>query len=223
MKTLNEIELYDLTPDSIKDDAKVKAAGEAITPQLKAVSESVDAPLIYKNFESLSSLVYDHLARQWSVPVWRESWTNEMKASVLREEISAKRIKGTVSAVKNAIAGLGYSVRLVEWWEMNPKGDPHTFFVFIDLGEAEEEITAQTQNEVVALIDDAKPVRSHYTIQQIQKMKSGLGLYGTARGVTYIRNRTNLTFPDSATLEGGISVVAAAKPVSSRWLVMETK
>ncbi|RZA27324.1 MAG: phage tail protein I, partial [Proteobacteria bacterium] len=38
-----------------------------------------------------------------------------------------QRRKGTASSVRDVVRSFGGSLALREWWQMAPRGDPHTF------------------------------------------------------------------------------------------------
>ena len=90
MKDLDNIELLDVLPDSIAKDKQVKAAAKAIDPQLKTLANMAGIPSLYVNIDRLTGTQLDHLATQYDVTVWRDSWTDELKRSVLKTAISEK-------------------------------------------------------------------------------------------------------------------------------------
>ena len=106
-KDLEKSVLLDLVPDSIKRDKSVSGAAEAIDPLLKEVTAASDLPSIYVSIDGLSSEQLDHLAYQWDASVWRDSWPIEMKRSVVKTVVTEKRKKGTVKAVRDALASIG--------------------------------------------------------------------------------------------------------------------
>ena len=103
MKKLDDIRLADVLPDSIAKDAQVSAAAAAIDPYLEAVASGREMPAIYASLSRLTAKQLDHIAKQWDVSVWRETWTDDVKRSVLSTAIIDKRKKGTVSAVKEPL------------------------------------------------------------------------------------------------------------------------
>lgn len=187
MKTLEEISLLDLLPASISRDATVQAIAKAIDPQLKIISETVDAPAIYSNIDKLPGDILDHLAVQYDVATWRDHWSLAMKRSIIKTAIADKRIVGTVAAIENAIKSLGSSARIVEWWQTEPKGTPHTFKIYVSLNDVEGTVTEQMQEDIILLIDAAKPLRSHYDMILTRAMNGGLGIHAELRSVTYSR------------------------------------
>lgn len=214
---LKESTLLDLVPDSIKRDKSVSGAAEAIDPLLKEVTAASDLPSIYTSIDGLSSEQLDHLAYQWDASVWRDSWPIEMKRSVVKAVVTEKRKKGTVKAVRDALASIGSAATIKEWWEMDPKGSPHTFTIYATLGKIEGVLDAEMQEDLIRLIDDAKPVRSHYTFVVQQQIGAGMGMCAYLRPVSFSRIRSEAI--TSLNAEGDIVFVAGLQNIVSRCLV----
>lgn len=187
MKTLDDAKLKDLLPDSIAKDGNVEASAEAIDPQLKLISENADIPSIYVYIDKLGSIALDHLAKQYDVEPWRDSWNVTLKRNVLKTAIADKRKKGTRFAVKQALESLGSAASIVEWFEKEPKGEPHTFTVYATQPEYGDVIPAEMQEDLLIMVDDAKPLRSHYNFVLQESFKGNLGLHGFSRQLAYSR------------------------------------
>lgn len=185
-KQLSDIEVLDIVPDSIKRDANVKASSKAINGSMSHVSENIDMPVILKNIDRLSSVQLDHLARQYDA-TWRDSWGLSLKRSIIKATIQNKRIVGTIKAVKNALSAISSTAEMVEWWETEPKGDPHTFTIVATASGIEGGIDAELQEDLILQIDSAKPVRSWYTLRIQDSLKGGFNICGVLRSVTYAR------------------------------------
>lgn len=65
------------------------------------------------------------LAWALSVDVWKDSWAEPTKRSVIASSVFVHRHKGTAAAVTKALDALNYGVELSEWFEHD--GDPYTF------------------------------------------------------------------------------------------------
>lgn len=187
MKTLDDIRLADVLPDSIARDAKVSAAATAIDPYLSAVASGRELPAIYASLSHLTGAQLDHIAKQWDVSVWRESWPDDLKRSVLSTAIIDKRKKGTVSAVKGALASISSIATIEEWWQKNPKGTPHTFTVYATVSELEGTLDTEMQEDILALIDDNKPLRSHYDFVLQTTGRGEIGLVGVVRPLAFVK------------------------------------
>lgn len=214
---LESTALLDLVPDSIKRDKSVESAAKAIGPLLDEITAAVDLPSIYVSIDGLSSEQLDHLAYQWDASVWRDSWPIEMKRSVVKAVVTEKRKKGTVKAVREALSSIGSAATIREWWEESPKGEPHTFTIYATLGKIEGVLDAEMQEDLIRLIDDAKPVRSHYTFVVQQFIAAGVGMGAYLRPVAYSRIRSEALA--SLNVDGALNFIAGSRNVVSRCLV----
>lgn len=184
MKTTEDIKLKDTLPDSLTKDENISACAEALDPQLKKIAQNSDIPALYVNIDKLPSRALDHLAMQYDISVWRDNWPLNLKRSVLKNALSDKRKKGTKAAVIQALESIGSSASIVEWYQKTPKGEPHTFTVYATLSEMEGVFTDDQQEDLLGLIDDAKPLRSHYEFVLQTVLKGGIGTYGCLRVLT---------------------------------------
>lgn len=187
MKTLEDIKLIDTMPDSISKDEKVKAAAEALDPKLQLIAKQADIVSIYLNLNNLSNEVLNHLAVQFDLSVWRDSWPLSLKRSVIKTAITDKRKKGTLSAVKKALESLGSACSIVEWWQQTPEGTPGTFKIYATQSEYEGVISDQLQEDIIAMVDDVKPASRHYDLVLTQSLKGNIGIYGHLRTLTVCR------------------------------------
>lgn len=217
MKDIKTVSLVDLLPDSIAKDEKVKGATEAIDPQLRLAATKLDIPSLLISIDQLTSTQLDHMAISWDATVWRDSWPVELKRSVLKNTISEKRKKGTVRAVKDALASISSVASIVEWWQTEPKGIPHTFTIYATQAEIEGTIDVEMQEDLIALIDDAKPLRSHYTFVIQHKVKGGINAYACIRPLTYAKIYDNGVLAQE--INSSIGVVTAVNPIIKRHLI----
>lgn len=215
MKELGNTSLLDVMPESISKDDNVAASARAIDTQLLPVSGNIDAAAIYANFDALSGSILDHLAAQYDVTVWRDDWPDNVKKSVLRTAITDKRKKGTVGAVKNAVASLGSAVSIKEWWETG--GNVHTFKIYVAQGEIEGHVAADVQDDLIAAVEDAKPVRSHYDFIIQQPISGTLNACGYVRMIACAR--VSSTETEQVDVSGGVGIAAFARPMVIRRLL----
>lgn len=189
-KELAESSLLDLVPDSIAKDPDVSASARSLDVPLRETTGVLDLPSIYVSIDKLTSDQLDHLAYSWDASVWRDSWPLRLKRSVLKNVICEKRKKGTLRAVKDAVSSLGSASTITEWWQMTPKGEAHTFTIQANLEDFEGTINSEMQEDLFALIDDAKPVRSHYKFVLLRQLGGTVGVSGTMRPAVYARIRS---------------------------------
>lgn len=103
------------------------------------------------------------LAWSVSVDVWRDSWSTEVKREAIRNAPQSHRLKGTAQAVKNAVAALGAEIKILEWWQQVPPGEPYTFAAAFTPSETLPN-DIDFQEDVIASIDATKPLRSSFTL-----------------------------------------------------------
>lgn len=73
------------------------------------------------------------LAWSVSVDVWDEAWSEERKRMVIGSSLAIHRMKGTRSAVRQAIEALSLTPEIAEWWEATPTARRGTFNIVLDL------------------------------------------------------------------------------------------
>lgn len=189
-KELAESSLLDLVPDSIAKDPDVSASAKALDVPLRETTGVLDLPSIYVSIDKLTSDQLDHLAYSWDASVWRDSWPISLKRSIIKQVVQEKRKKGTRKAVEQAVEALGSAATIQEWWEMTPKGTPHTFTIFASLGKIDGTLESEMQEDLIALINDAKPVRSHFDFVIVKTLLGRIGWHGSLRPVSYARIRS---------------------------------
>ena len=178
MKSLSDTKLTDLLPPNLAADEDIRAKAEAFDDQFSQLVGSIEQPAIYMRIDQMTSLQLDHLAVQYDVSPWREFWPVTIKRNVIKATYMTLAKRGTVEAVKTAVSALGSAVQVIEWWQMEPKGIPHTFKVVANLGSFDGVLSSDLQNDVMSLIDNAKPVRSHYTLELRESLEGGVGTVG---------------------------------------------
>lgn len=104
-----------------------------------------------------------------SVDHWNDQWSEAIKRRVIKASIAWHKIKGTEGAVRQALASLGATVEMTEWWQLDPPGPVHTFTLKVwaneNLQAGEALLTDGMYADMRAAVDASKPVRSHYTMQ----------------------------------------------------------
>lgn len=99
------------------------------------------------------------LAWSLSVDYWSGDWTEEQKREVIRRNWFVHAHKGTRSAIDAALGGLDQEVRITEWWQELPAGEPYTFRA--DVMVSGVGIDGATEERVLRIIEETKNVRSH--------------------------------------------------------------
>ena len=113
------------------------------------------------------------LAWALSVDTWDSNWTDTHKRAAIHSSIYVHRHKGTVGAVKAALAALGYRVSVIEWFTEVPAATPYTFSLDIEVSDRGISDHVYVEAERVALA--TKNARSHLTrVRAIARSDSAL-------------------------------------------------
>lgn len=102
-----------------------------------------------------------YLAWAFSVDRWDGKWTEAAKRTACRAAYYVHSRKGTIGSLRRVVEPLGYLIDVVEWWQTEPAGPRATFA--LKIGVLETGITEEMYQELVWLIDDAKPLTRHLT------------------------------------------------------------
>lgn len=111
------------------------------------------------------------LAWAFSVDEWNPAWTEAQKRQAIASSVFVHRHKGTVAALKTALAALGYDLTLTEWHKMTPQGSPYTFGLVLDVGETGIASLDEFQR-IIDVANSAKNARSHMTFLNINSTRS---------------------------------------------------
>ena len=99
------------------------------------------------------------LAYAFRVDDWDDSWDANVKRQVIASSIEIKRAKGTIGAVQQAVAALGVTGTVQEWYQQIPAAAPYTFRLHLD---ARQSGYTQAQlKRLSQVVDRAKNTRSH--------------------------------------------------------------
>lgn len=99
------------------------------------------------------------LAWAFSVEDWDEGWTEQQKRESIRTAIEVQQHKGTIGAVRQALASLGIDLRIQEWFNQLPAGDPYTFRIWLE--SEQTPVTDVGIDQVLTIIERLKSLRSH--------------------------------------------------------------
>ena len=99
------------------------------------------------------------LAWAFGVEDWEADWSEEQRRRVIDASIELKRHRGTIGAVHEAIASLGLTARVQEWFNQEPPGAPYTFLLLLEV----EEIgyTQRQLARMLVMVERMKNLRAH--------------------------------------------------------------
>ena len=109
--------------------------------------------------DACSGELLPYLAWAFSVDRWDAAWAESAKRDAVKAAHHIHQHKGTISAIRRVVEPLGYLVKVVEWWQESPSGEPGTFSLEMQVSEAG--ISDELFQELERLIDDARPVSRH--------------------------------------------------------------
>lgn len=154
------------------------------TPGERAISESIArisaVPVPIRdtwNPDTCPPHLLAWLAWTLSVEVWDTAWEDFRKRAVIKAAVETARTKGTRQAVSDALAALGASVIMTEWFELDPPGIPHTFSIDI-VGNT---TTVEMQNLMASEVERTKPLRSHVSINWGIEFEGSVNVVGVLR------------------------------------------
>lgn len=201
--------LHLLLPSSIADEDIFKNAATALHANSDTKGHLNDG-LFYYLLDSASSELLDHLASQWRVGVWRDSWSVTRKRLVLKTIIKTLSHYGTKKAILDVLASLGNGAQIKEWFESDPQGTPHTFQINIDLNV--QQVKAEAIDDAVTALNIVKPVRSQYTVTQYLQIGTDLKMYPYRRQIVFAR----LKIPacSQQTVKGTANVIPMVRPMT---------
>jgi phage tail P2-like protein len=105
------------------------------------------------------------LAWALSVDEWDGSWTDDQKRAVIKRSVAVHRYKGTIGAVREAIAALGLQAQVQEWFNQIPQAAPYTFRLLLTANQVGA--TQRQQQVLLQVLDRTKNLRSHLTEVQV--------------------------------------------------------
>jgi len=139
------------------------------------------------------------LAWALSVDTWDAAWSEETKRQAVADSIELHRLKGTRWAVETVAQRHDALCRVVEWFEAEGSGTPHTFQVMLPMVTAPgvaaggDRATAAFAEKVMADIVRVKPLREHLEFVQSIDLFGLVGIEGAARFAGTFRNDADLT------------------------------
>ncbi len=124
----------------------------------RLLSLNIDVISWMNNADICPEEILPWLAWAVSVDVWDNNWSIETKRSVIKESIQVHKLKGTIGALRRALASFGFAdIRIEEWFDYG--GEPFTFRVYAIF--QEDGLSIEEANLIHASIMQTKNLRSH--------------------------------------------------------------
>ncbi len=159
---IDNINLIDLLPQFLKQDATAVAMCRVLEPYFNQASLDNRLIFLYANIDSLTKQVLDELAWEFHADLYDINAPIEEKRAVLKKSVLIHKKQGTAYAVKEAITTAYNAAKVVEWWE---KGfNPYTFKVYVSCPQLKGiEDLEQVYKKIISIANKTKNTRSHLT------------------------------------------------------------
>lgn len=169
-KSIFDVQLMDILPESLKMDPDIIAASRAVDLGFSVLVNAVDKALILPRIDQLESDVLDHVAYFFHVDFYDRSLDIETKRKLIKESVYIHQIKGTPAAVEILIETLFDEGTVEEWYEY---GDtPYRFRVVT----SNQSVTQERAEEFVRALNTVKNKRS--TLDRVVVLQSeNMNLY----------------------------------------------
>lgn len=141
-----------LPPNATEIERRLAVAGAAIAEIPNPIRDIGQAATCPAN-------VLPFLAWERSVDRWEPEWSEATKRAVIDASFLVHQRKGTVGAIRRAIEPLGFEVRVVPWYEMQPEGRRGTFR--LDVHVLSTGVREELHAALERVINDAKPLSRH--------------------------------------------------------------
>lgn len=135
------------------------AAERALSESAERISD-VQVPIRDEwNPDTCPSNSLAWLAWAFSVDQWDEGWSDEQKRATIKASVEVHKRKGTIGAVRKAVAAIGLDARIQEWFNQTPPGAPFTFAALVTADQ--DGVSQSAMAAIIAVIDSTKNLRSH--------------------------------------------------------------
>lgn len=118
------------------------------------------------------------LAWAFSVDNWDAGWPEATQRKAIADAYFVHRQKGTLGAIRRAVEILGAEIGISEWFQHG--GDPHTFRLRANASatwlNAGVTLGPAYLDQLCRVVNNTKPVRSHYTFDIEARFAVDIGL-----------------------------------------------
>lgn len=140
------------------------------------------------NADTLRGDLLPWLAWAFSLDEWDINWTEAQKRGAIKASLQVHKHKGTIGAMRAALAGLGLGLEVVEWYQKEPAGDPYTFGLKMTVDQ--EPLGGEAEyNRILSVALSAKNVRSQLDSVEVIGLANGTIYYG---GVLCLGDTVNI-------------------------------
>jgi len=153
-KTVYEMPLIDLLPESVKNDPDVAMAAKAVDNGFWYLSQKSKGLTMLPNLDEQPEEILDHLAFYLHVDFYSSSLNLNEKRELIKRSVYVHRIKGTPKAVEEVADVFFENAKVYEWFQYG--GDPYHFKISTD-----EDMKSESDiPKIFSLINSVKNKRS---------------------------------------------------------------
>lgn len=128
--------------------------------------EAIPAPIrTVWNPDTCPADILPWLAWAFSVDEWSPLLSEAQKRNLIKASIDVHRYKGTIGAVREALAALGFDSAVQEWNQQIPEGEPYTFKVQVKTDQTG--FTYEQLQVLLGVVFKTKNLRSHLDAMKI--------------------------------------------------------
>lgn len=145
------------------------------------------------------------LAWAFSVDDWQSDWTEDQKRAAISAAIVVQQKKGTIGAVRTAMATLGINATVQEWFAQSPQADPYTYRLQL---ETDQGSASQSDlSKLLQVVDTNKSLRSHLSELQVSARSQAevytVSASGVGHEITNAGYQNPVAFPNSNIISVG--------------------
>ncbi|WP_250668366.1 phage tail protein I, partial [Escherichia coli] len=113
------------------------------------------------------------LAWEMAVDTWSEHWTEAEKRAAIKRAAYIHRHRGTKAALMASLADSPFRSQIVQWYELNPPGEPYTFRLNVE------------QKDLPVLMNDHQDLK--HAVLRAKNLRSWVSvhIYGRHSGAVY--------------------------------------
>lgn len=167
---LNNVDMFRLLPQFMRDDRNSQAFAYAIQSQLNKVALNIEHARIYSRIDSMDEELLDELAWQFNIPEYNHLYDIEVKRNLIKDCMITHYHRGTVGAMVKVVEDIFGDARLEEWFEYG--GNPYHFRVRT----RNSSVTDEMLQDLDRVIKETKNIRSHLEEVVVEMMET-MNLY----------------------------------------------
>jgi len=157
-----------------------------------------------------------YLAWSFSVDYWNPDWDEATKRRVIAASWDTHAYKGTIHAIEEAVATLGFSIELEEWFQNERRRRRGTFGVRVQITTDTPPLTTATQRDIEEAIIRAKRASQHHDMWADIGFKAERGQACAALMTAQKRHKGDTAGRQRLRITSGVAGVANADEINNQ-------